>query len=151
MKVFTIAAIILLIISLPVFSRGQSEDSPKMEGVMIESSIAMEEESELPFIEYKDIEHAMMLAESKPTVLFFNASWCPSCKSARENFEANSADFVNINLVLVDYDHSADLQKKYGVTYQHTFVQIASDGEAIVKWNGGGTKELVAKTMMKEM
>jgi thiol-disulfide isomerase/thioredoxin len=84
-------------------------------------------------------------------VLFFNASWCPSCKSAREDFEANAGDFMDINLVLVDYDHSADLQKKYGVTYQHTFVQIAADGKAVTKWNGGGAAELVDNTMMKEM
>jgi len=151
MKVFTIAAIILLIISLPVFSGGQSEESPKMEAMMMEASTDVEEKAQGPFIEFKDLEHSMMLAESKPTVLFFNASWCPSCKSARENFEANAIDFTDINLVLVDYDHSADLQKKYGVTYQHTFVQIASDGEALVKWNGGGAKELIDKTMMKEM
>ena len=121
-----------------------------MEGAMMESDGAMHEERMGPIVEFKDMEHAMMLAETKPTVLFFNASWCPSCKSAMKDFEANTGDFTNINLVLVDYDHSADLQKKYGVTYQHTFVQIAPDGESLVKWNGGGTEELLEKTI-KEM
>jgi thioredoxin-related protein len=38
-----------------------------------------------------------------------------------------------------------DLAKKYGITYQHTFVQIDSKGNEITKWNGGKTDELLAK------
>ena len=37
-----------------------------------------------------------------------------------------------------------DLAKKYGITYQHTFVQIDSTGKEIAKWNGGQTDELTA-------
>jgi hypothetical protein len=36
-----------------------------------------------------------------------------------------------------DYDSNNELKKKYGVTYQHTFVQIDSNGNMITKWNGG--------------
>ena len=38
----------------------------------------------------------------------------------------------------------ADLAKKYGITYQHTFVQIDSQGKEVTKWNGGQTDELAA-------
>ncbi|HAK46214.1 MAG TPA: hypothetical protein DCO79_09905 [Spirochaeta sp.] len=134
MKVFTIVAVILLVISLPVFSGGQPEPAPMMSA-----------EADTPMVEFINSGHAMMLAESKPTVLFFNASWCPSCKSAVRDFEKNMDDLAGINLVLVDYDNSDDLQKKYGVTYQHTFVQIDSEGESLVKWNGGDIKELLEK------
>ena len=30
----------------------------------------------------------------------------------------------------------ADLKKKYGVVYQHTFVQVDKDGNLIKKWSG---------------
>ena len=36
-----------------------------------------------------------------------------------------------------------DLAKKYGITYQHTFVQVDAQGKELTKWNGGQTDELV--------
>jgi hypothetical protein len=36
-----------------------------------------------------------------------------------------------------DYDSNIDLRKKYGVTSQHTFVQIDSSGNLIKKWVWG--------------
>jgi hypothetical protein len=51
---------------------------------------------------------------------------------------------------LVDYDNSKDLQKKYGVTYQHTFVQIDENGEALSKWNGGDVDKLLSTVRMED-
>ena len=151
MKVFTILVLLLISISIPVFSSGQTEEAPKMEGGMMMSSDSMDNMISAPFIEFKDTEQTMMLAEKMPTVLFFNASWCPTCREAREDFTANTEKLSGINLVLVDYDHSMELQKKYGVTYQHTFVQIDTEGNALMKWNGGGTEELLSKIIKEEM
>lgn len=98
-------------------------------------------------ITYESMEQVMELAKTKPTVLFFKANWCPSCNSAAKNFSENLDKLEGVNLVVVNYDTSKDLQKKYGVTYQHTFVQVASDGAAIVKWNGGSTTKLLEKVV----
>ena len=51
-------------------------------------------------------------------------------------------------MYITDYDTTKDLQKKYGVTYQHTFVQIDSSGKALATWNGGGTQEILDNTVM---
>jgi len=147
MKVFTIFAFILLAIILPVYAGGQSDDSMEK----MESSEMMEKEMESPLTDFVNMDDAMMKAESHPTVLFFHAGWCPSCKAARKDFEANAADLEGINLVVVDYDSSVDLQKKYNVSYQHTFVQISPEGEAMTQWNGGKTKELLEKIVKTEM
>ncbi|MEK7564045.1 MAG: hypothetical protein AAB510_00550 [Patescibacteria group bacterium] len=45
----------------------------------------------------------------------------------------------DLSILDVDYDNSSDLKKKYGVTYQHTFVQVDKDGNMIKKWNGSPT------------
>ncbi len=135
MKVFTFLLMSILLFSLPLTASGQSGDSMD----------TMEKEMTSPLINYEDMEETMMLAKSKPTVLFFHAGWCPSCKTARKNFEKDSSQLENINLVIVDYDTSKELQKKYNVTYQHTFVQISPDGEVLAKWNGGDTEELLNK------
>jgi thiol-disulfide isomerase/thioredoxin len=73
-------------------------------------------------------------------VLFFNAVWCSTCKLARDNFEASLAEIPSdLTIVVVDFDDSIELRKKYGVTVQHTFVQIDSSGEIIGKWSGSVT------------
>mgnify|MGYP002359229494 FL=1 len=85
----------------------------------------------------------------KRRVLFFYASWCPTCVPADKDFADNSAHLPkDITVLRVNYndgdtdENEKTLAKKYGVTYQHTFVQIDSDGHEITKWNGGATKEL---------
>ena len=87
----------------------------------------------------------------KRRVLYFYATWCPSCKAANEDFTANPnkipEDVVVIRTNYNDPDtdlEEKDLAKKYGITYQHTFVQIDGQGKQITKWNGGDTDELVA-------
>jgi thiol-disulfide isomerase/thioredoxin len=81
-------------------------------------------------------------------VLFFNASWCSTCKVARDNFEASLSEIPgDMTLVVVDFDDSESLRIKYGVTIQHTFVQIDDNGELLKKWSGSATiPELIEQT-----
>lgn len=78
-------------------------------------------------------------------VLYFHATWCPTCKVVNQEFET-SANTIPLGVVVLktDYDTEKELKAKYGVTYQHTFVQVDAEGEAITKWNGGGVNELIA-------
>ncbi len=89
-------------------------------------------------------------ASGKRRVLYFYATWCPSCKIANEDFTANPHKIPEDMIVLrVNYNdpdtdqEEKDLAKKYGITYQHTFVQIDTQGKEITKWNGGQTDELI--------
>lgn len=79
-------------------------------------------------------------ASDGDVVLFFRASWCPTCRALDADIKAN-ASAIPSNLVILDvnYDDSDDLKKKYGVTYQHTFVQVDKDGNQIKKWSGSPT------------
>lgn len=94
---------------------------------------------------------ALDAAAGKRKVLYFYATWCPSCKQANEDFTANPNKIPEDVIVLrVNYNdpdtdrEEKDLAKKYGITYQHTFVQVDSTGKELTKWNGGDTDELVA-------
>lgn len=79
-------------------------------------------------------------AESGDVVLFFHASWCPYCRALDTDIEKNLNNIPeNVSILKVDYDKEADLKKKYGVTYQHTFVQVDKDGNMIKKWSGSAT------------
>ena len=77
-------------------------------------------------------------AEKGDVVLYFSAPWCPTCQEANKNFNASSAP-DGLTLLKVDYDSSTELKKQYGVTYQHTFVQVDKDGKLLKKWSGSTT------------
>lgn len=90
-------------------------------------------------------------SKDKRRVLYFYASWCPTCRPADADFKKNSGKIpqdlvvirVNYNDPQTDQEEK-DIAKKYGITYQHTFVQIDSQGKEVTKWNGGQTDELLA-------
>jgi thiol-disulfide isomerase/thioredoxin len=82
----------------------------------------------------------LALAKTEKVVLFFKAGWCPTCKGVDSDITSHLNQIPkNVNILVVDYDASTDLKKKYGVTYQHTFVQIDSNGMLIKKWSGSPT------------
>ncbi len=94
---------------------------------------------------------ALDSASSGRRVLFFYASWCPTCKPADASFTQNASKLPeDITVIRVNYNDSdtdqeeKDLAKKYGVTYQHTFVQIDGTGKELTKWNGGQIDELLS-------
>jgi thiol-disulfide isomerase/thioredoxin len=84
----------------------------------------------------------------KKRVYFFHAKWCPTCKAANEEFMQN-IDKISKDIVLfkTDYDTEKELKTQYGITYQHTFVYVDSQGKEIKKWNGGGVSELISNTI----
>ncbi|CAB4962240.1 MAG: thioredoxin [Actinobacteria bacterium] len=82
-------------------------------------------------------------------VLFFNAAWCSTCKQARDNITADLSTIpAGLTIVTVDYDSAGELKQKYGVTIQHTYVQIDEDGNPLAKWSGSVTAaEIAEKTV----
>ncbi|HNQ31789.1 MAG TPA: thioredoxin family protein [Candidatus Woesebacteria bacterium] len=77
------------------------------------------------------------LAATNDVVMFFHAAWCPSCRALSQDIEQNlSAIPSGVVILKVDYDSETELKKKYGVTTQHTLVQVDQDGNQIKKWNG---------------
>lgn len=85
-------------------------------------------------------------------VLFFYANWCPTCKPVDAELSTKTAEIPNdVTVIRVNYndtdtdEEEKNLARKYGVTYQHTFVQIDQDGNEVRKWNGGGLEDLIEK------
>jgi len=82
------------------------------------------------YTEYSD----SLLANAKwDIVLFFHATWCPSCKSADKNLSASDLP-AWLTILKLDYDATVDLRKKYWVTTQHTFVQVDNKWNMTEKW-----------------
>ncbi|MBA3733083.1 thioredoxin family protein [Patescibacteria group bacterium] len=87
-----------------------------------------------------DASKIAMASATHKVVLFFRASWCPTCKAIDADIKAHLSQIPsNLTILDVNYDNSTELKKKYGVTYQHTFVQVDSNGNLIKKWSGSPT------------
>ncbi len=116
----------------------KTEDKMMQEGAMMEQKPGA----------YKDYSSSVLAEATKnggKAVLFFWASWCPYCKEANADFTANTGQIpAGVTVLKTNYDTEKELKTKYGITYQHTFVQVDANGNQITKWNGGGVKELVA-------
>jgi thiol-disulfide isomerase/thioredoxin len=108
-------------------------DKSSDSAMMKDEQVMMKSGSYEPFAPSK----IALASASRDVVLFFRASWCPTCKAVDTDIKAHLKDIPeNLILLNVDYDNSTDLKKKYGVTYQHTFVQVDSQGNLIHKWSG---------------
>jgi thiol-disulfide isomerase/thioredoxin len=83
-------------------------------------------------------------------VLFFYADWCPTCRPIDLEFKNSLKIPLGVEIYRINYnDEDTDeeekaLASKYGVTYQHTFVQVDKEGNEITKWNGGGLEKLIS-------
>ena len=84
-------------------------------------------------------------------MLFFYDNWCPTCQPVDKSLQENQAQLPeDVTVIRVNYndtetsDEEKELAKQYGITYQHTFVQIDSEGQEITKWNGGDIEQLLS-------
>lgn len=76
-------------------------------------------------------------AKTGDVILFFHASWCPSCHALNASIERSvMAIPEGVSILKVNYDKETELKQKYGVTYQHTLVQVDENGKMIKKWSG---------------
>jgi thiol-disulfide isomerase/thioredoxin len=128
----------------------ESKESEAMES---KESEAMESKEAEPaaaasgaFITLAEYEGSKDMYADSDVVLFFAADWCPTCQTTKKNLEADPAAIpAGLAVVRVDYDNSDELKQKYGVTTQHTFVQVDADGNEVAKWTGSLTADEIAK------
>ncbi|MDA9128937.1 thioredoxin family protein [Candidatus Gracilibacteria bacterium] len=92
---------------------------------------------------YADYDSSLV-GQTDETVLFFHAAWCPSCVAADKEITAGNIP-EGLTVLKTDFDINTDLRQKYGVTGQHTFVQVDENGEMIKKWVGGSSIENIVE------
>ncbi len=148
MKIFLIAGVLVLIAGALILPSLRSDPGTGTAGMPTGVPAATESITRPSASRYTDYSGpAFAQNDDRKRVLFFYAPWCPTCRPADAAFRAQS-DRIPEDVVLLrtDYDSSADLKKRYGVTYQHTYVLVDGSGNEIRKWNGGGLDELIANT-----
>jgi thiol-disulfide isomerase/thioredoxin len=127
----------------PVIEESTPQEAPAPDSPDTEITTAVSPGSYVTLAEYETNKAEL---DETNVVLFFSAAWCSTCKQARENIEADLAAIPSdLTIVVVDYDDSDDLKRKYGVTLQHTFVQIDAAGNELAKWSGSVTTRQIAE------
>ena len=149
MKLTVFVMLLGFVIVFTGFSSGPGEEEPMKADSMGESMDEPMDESMNEtmatggWVNFSTIEEARMAASKGPAVLFFNASWCPTCRTATAEITSRAGELGEVTVIFVDYDKEKELKKMYTVTAQHTYVQIDGDGEAVMKWNGGGVDQVL--------
>jgi thiol-disulfide isomerase/thioredoxin len=125
------------------------ESESAMESEVMESESAMADDAAMAahgsYITLADYQGNKDMYAKDDVVLFFHASWCPTCKATEENLNADPTGIpAGLTIVKVDYDNSDELKQQYGITTQHTFVQVDADGNELAKWTGTLTADDIA-------
>jgi len=129
----------------------QEEEMMKEDTKQEESMMPKDAMADSRYVEYSKT--AFEKASSRKRVLFFYASWCPTCIQADNSISENKESLPqDLTVIRVNYNdpetdqEEKDLAKMYGITYQHTFVQIDEMGTEVSKWNGGDIEKVLEMT-----
>lgn len=173
-----IAAALVVVASIVVFftgrprSIGQNESTPNQEAVTANELVAepTNQPANDPFVQdqpvngsipadapigvatyrtYSESEFAAAKNSTGKTVLYFHADWCPVCRVLDPNIVANIRSLPRgLTILKVNYDRETELKKQYGVTYQHTFVQVDGDGRKRKLWSGSTDAGAIAEQLL---
>lgn len=105
--------------------------------------------SEVPFDKAK---FDTALAQGKPVIVDFSATWCPTCKAQKPIVEGLLKDkkMAPVTLFLADYDNEVALKKQLGVTMQSTFV-VFKGGKEVGRSTGQTEKQAISELFDKAL
>lgn len=121
-------------------AESQQEDAqtPKTSSVSFSGEVLAG--SVTPLINFNQSDYDKALAANKTVILYFYASWCPTCRvefpkmqSAFDKASNNNVVGFRVNYNDSDTDANEEaLAREFGIVYQHTKVVI-NNGERVLK------------------
>lgn len=96
------------------------------------SGFTFEESKYIPWYEDYTLEK-LKNAKQEFKILFFHASWCPTCKAFEEKILSQVIP-ENILILKVDYDTNLELRKKYNILTQTSFVIVDNNWNLLKRW-----------------
>jgi len=99
------------------------------------------------YLDYSEKTMKAELEAGQKVVLFFHAKWCPFCVKADKEFNKSPNEIPEgVTVLKLNYDTEKAMKEKYGVNYQHTFVQLNKEQNEVTKWVSGDI-ELLKKNI----
>jgi Thioredoxin len=118
------------------------ETMMKKDGEVMQKEEVMIKKSAGMYVPYSS--DKLALAKDNKVVIFFHAPWCPTCRALDAEITSKGVKEGYV-ILKADYDTSKELKVKYGVTSQHTLVQVNTSGASLGKWTGGDLAGIYAK------
>jgi thioredoxin 1 len=105
--------------------------------------------AELPF-DKAGFDAAM--AQGKPVIVDFSASWCPTCKQQKPIVQGllQEKKLQPVTLFVADFDTENDLKRQLGVTMQSTFV-VFKGGKEVGRSTGQTQKQAISALFDKAL
>lgn len=147
---FIVVSVIGLIFALKPKNENKNQSNSRDPGIETATQNDTEADSDNKYVIFS--QGILENYKNERRLLYFYANWCPTCRPVDDELNANPGKIpdgvviirINYNDTDTDSDERA-LAKKYGVTYQHTFVEIDSEGNVLQIWNGGGVGEILER------
>ncbi len=156
-KIFALVVVVLIGIGIYAYNSNfmyPVRDVEVFDNTITENKIIIENQEENKVTEnqssivgtYEEYASNKILekGESGRVLLFFYASWCPSCRALDKDINNNLSNIPEgLTILKTNYDKENELKAKYKVTYQHTLVEVDKNGNMLKKWTGGDFAEIL--------
>jgi thioredoxin 1 len=91
-------------------------------------------------------------ADGKPNIVYFHATWCPTCKVQQPIVDrlAASPEMKDVTIFVADYDKEVALKRAMKVTQQSTFV-VFKGGHEVARSTGQTREHDIRNTFAKAL
>ncbi|EUC16623.1 thioredoxin family protein [Paraburkholderia hospita] len=91
-------------------------------------------------------------ADGKPNIVYFHATWCPTCKVQQPIVDrlAASPEMKDVTIFVADYDKEVALKRALKVTQQSTFV-VFKGGHEVARSTGQTREQDIRNTFAKAL
>lgn len=91
-------------------------------------------------------------AAGKPSIVYFHATWCPTCKVQQPIVDKLSAspELRDVPVLIADFDKEIALKHAMNVSQQSTFV-VFKGGHEVTRSTGQTTEKAIAETFDKAL
>lgn len=92
------------------------------------------------------------MAQGKPVVVWFHASWCPTCRAQQPAVDrlVASSEMKDVTVFVADFDKETALEKTLRVVQQSTFVVFRS-GREVARSTGETDEQAIRATWGKAL
>jgi thioredoxin 1 len=91
-------------------------------------------------------------ADGKPNIVYFHATWCPTCKIQQPIVDrlAASPEMKDVTIFVADYDKEVALKRAMKVTQQSTFV-VFKGGHEVARSTGQTREQDIRNTFAQAL
>ncbi len=98
----------------------------------------------LNYVDYTEQNLESAKRNGRPVLFFAATIWCQTCQALeKEILEKGNTIPADVIILKVDYDNDREMNRKWGVTSQHTLIVLDQNGNEVKRWIGGNLDALI--------